>query len=715
MRAPAYLLLLSLSLSLFLAVASLAQECIDYRDYPHLVGRVDWPSEVSGGVAVAGNYAYVAIVSIEGTGLRTIDISNPSAPAVVGEVYVLQAFGQPIDGLTVAGSLVYMTVGNWGLQIVDISNPESPSAIGGVDTPGTAFDVAVDGTHAYIADGELGLQVVDVSNPASPVLVASFDTNDARGIVVADNYAFIADRGILSRLLVIDISNPVSPTLAGSLAVPGQAEDVAVNGTLAWVACRTEGLQIVDISNPFSPQLLGVFNNGGATINVTVEGGLVYAGTQNYLSVVNADPPTLVRVGVDSSRGIAVAGAYAYFTGNAPDFGVVDFSSMSSPPVIGQLALSSGTRMVMAGNYAYLTSVGRDLVIVDISNPESPVLASEVSGENADDVAVAGSYAYVVAEDELRVYNVSNPSMPLLAATADVGGTTIDIRGNYAYVGGESNGLKVVDISNPPSFPLVAILFTSREIRHLTTAGNYAYLVFDDLGFTVVDISNPLAPLQVGDVDLGSGNPHDVTAAGSHVYVCANGFHVIDVSDPAAPAVVAFVPQQQTGAAAVVGDYAYVVAFGLNILDVSVPSAPQSIGTVGRDCGTVAASSTLVCIRGGGLFITLSPQCAITAAVSSQELAPDVASMEMNFPNPFSRSTVIPYQLPAAAQVSLRIYDISGRMVRVLEENASRIRGRHLVFWNGRGTDGRPLPAGVYLGRLEVGDRIDARRITLLR
>src|SRR5688572_457181 len=107
MRAPAYPLLLSLSLSLFFTVPSRAQECIDYRDYPHLVGRLDWLGSVSvGGVAVAGNHAYVGISSLsEGTGLRTIDISNPSAPAIVGEVSVLQA-AQSTEGVTVAGSLV---------------------------------------------------------------------------------------------------------------------------------------------------------------------------------------------------------------------------------------------------------------------------------------------------------------------------------------------------------------------------------------------------------------------------------------------------------------------------------------------------------------------------------------------------------------------------------------------------------------------------------
>jgi hypothetical protein len=726
MRAATYAVLLLLSLSLVLAGASRAQECIDYRDYPHLAARFDWDESAAGGMAVAGNHAYVAIVSNEGTGLRTIDISNPSAPAIVGEVNVLQAV-QVSDGVAVAGSLAFMAVANAGMQIVDISDPEAPSVIGGIDTPGTAFDVAVDGTHAYIADGAMGLQVVDVSNPASPVLVGSFDTEEARGIVVAYNYAFIADDFISSgqsRLQVIDISNPVSPILAGSLVVPGQAEDVAVDGVHAYVACRAEGLLVVDISNPASPQPRGVFNNGGTTINVIAMEPHVYVGNTESVSIVNASNPNLptlvTSVGGRSWRGIAVGGAYVYFTGDIPDFGVVDFSTFNSPPVIGQLAVS-GSETVLAGDYAFLSGGGgfHDLQIVDISNPASPVLVGQVTGGAPDGLAVAGDHAYVIDEHDTRVYNVSTPSNPVLVGTADFSGHDIAVVGNYAFIVSDMTDLKVVDISNPPNFPLVAILHTVSSFRDMTVAGNYLYLVAPGARLTVVDISEPLAPLYVGEVDLGNGSPNDVTAAGSHVYVCqGTGFRVIDVSNPAAPTVVGFVPEFGTGSSAVVGDYAYVNVFfggvsGLVILDVSVPAAPQSIGYVSRG-GPVAATSTLVFTSGGG-FTVLHAQCATTAAVSSQVSAPDVASMDMNFPNPFSGSTVIPYQLPAAAQVSLRIYDISGRMVRVLEENASRVRGRHLVSWNGHNAEGRPLPAGIYLCRLDAGGRSDTRRITLLK
>ncbi|MFH1843494.1 MAG: hypothetical protein ABIF77_09845, partial [bacterium] len=48
--------------------------------------------------------------------------------------------------------------------------------VGGVDTPGDAYGVAVQGDFAYVGDEESGLQVIDISTPESPLIVGSVDT-----------------------------------------------------------------------------------------------------------------------------------------------------------------------------------------------------------------------------------------------------------------------------------------------------------------------------------------------------------------------------------------------------------------------------------------------------------------------------------------------------------------------------------------------------------
>ena len=104
-----------------------------------------------------------------------------------------------------------------------------------METPGSAYGVAVSGTHAYVADEEAGLQVIDITNPQSPQIVGSVDTpgyGPWRGRL--GHHAYVADGE--SGLQVIDITNPQSPQIVGSVDTPGNADGVAVSGTHAYVA-----------------------------------------------------------------------------------------------------------------------------------------------------------------------------------------------------------------------------------------------------------------------------------------------------------------------------------------------------------------------------------------------------------------------------------------------------------------------------------------------
>ena len=60
-------------------------------------------------------------------------------------------------GIDVVGDLAYVAVSEQGMQIIEVSNPAAPAALGNIDTPGYAEDVQVVGDLAYIADTGGGL------------------------------------------------------------------------------------------------------------------------------------------------------------------------------------------------------------------------------------------------------------------------------------------------------------------------------------------------------------------------------------------------------------------------------------------------------------------------------------------------------------------------------------------------------------------------------
>ena len=83
-------------------------------------------------------------------------------------------------------------------------------------------------------------------------------------------------------------------------------------------------------------------------------------------------------------------------------------------------------------------------------------------------------------------------------------------------------------------------------------------------------------------------------------------------------------------------------------------------------------------------------------------------------PNPFTHSTRISYQLPTPRHTSLKIYDLSGRLVRTLV-NRECTAGAHTVVWDRRDDSGRKTPEGLYFLRLKSGRFVSAGKTVVLR
>jgi hypothetical protein len=86
-----------------------------------------------------------------------------------------------------------------------------------------------------------------------------------------------------------------------------------------------------------------------------------------------------------------------------------------------------------------------------------------------------------------------------------------------------------------------------------------------------------------------------------------------------------------------------------------------------------------------------------------------------SWPNPFNPQTTIRYVLPAAGRVSLRVYDLAGRVVRTLVAGVVQPVGAHEIAWDGRDARGRSLASGSYICRITANHRAATHRITLVR
>ncbi len=96
------------------------------------------------------------------------------------------------------------------------------------------------------------------------------------------------------------------------------------------------------------------------------------------------------------------------------------------------------------------------------------------------------------------------------------------------------------------------------------------------------------------------------------------------------------------------------------------------------------------------------------------DAVPDDFSLDQNYPNPFNAGTVIPFSLPTAGPVELVVFNLAGQKVVTLADGM-RPAGSYRLQWDGRDNGGRELASGLYLYRLQAEQRVETRKLLLLR
>ncbi len=85
-------------------------------------------------------------------------------------------------------------------------------------------------------------------------------------------------------------------------------------------------------------------------------------------------------------------------------------------------------------------------------------------------------------------------------------------------------------------------------------------------------------------------------------------------------------------------------------------------------------------------------------------------SLDQNYPNPFNPTSIISFNLPIASSVSLKVYDVTGRLVATLINNQKETAGTHSITLNAKG-----WASGVYFYRLEADGFVETKKLTLIK
>jgi len=128
----------------------------------------------------------------------------------------------------------------------------------------------------------------------------------------------------------------------------------------------------------------------------------------------------------------------------------------------------------------------------------------------------------------------------------------------------------------------------------------------------------------------------------------------------------------------------------------------------------ISPSRSYPCDDFRGLVYIFSSDTTTDVSDKPPGTLPKNFELYQNFPNPFNSSTVISYALERSSLVTLQIYDIQGKLVTTLVEEAQRV-GIHQVTWDGTDYRGEQVASGIYFYRLKTENSEGAGKAVLIR
>lgn len=320
-------------------------------------------------VAVRGTTAYIANSS-------NLFIANVTNPAGMGKIGTLSLNGT-IQGVDVdtKRNLAVVTAGTTGIYVVDISNPSAPVLLG-TTTTGDARDVAIQGNYAFIADYDNSTVSVDITNPASPTVVSNITDPNLGGylqdIALSGSFALAADVKFVNGIPITDISDPTNLHARAILNFPQRDDNgmgIAVDGTYAYVATEHSNLNkfgTTGDSRLYIGQYLALVDNKGipptAAITSPITGSTVIEGQALPITVNATDDVAVAAVNF-------LVNGQVVFTATAQPY-QFNFTVplLSSPLTIGATAVDLG------GN----TGTAQDVTVNVIPDPGTTVIGTVV-------------------------------------------------------------------------------------------------------------------------------------------------------------------------------------------------------------------------------------------------------------------------------------------------------------------------------------------------
>lgn len=514
-------------------------------EQPRIVSRLSLSTIYQGArffmadLAMVGNYVFVSCSYCGDTGLIVVNVSVPTAPAVVGR---MKTTGY-VDVVKAYGELLYMALGGDQLAIVDIRTPNSPKLLGAQHVSGQfayVRDIEImetaGGRYAFVVAQNGKLVIFDVTTPTAPVELAIYAPEracmmDAAMVRSSDQvHLYVIDCYV--GLRVLDMTVPTQPQELQSYHFAQDHEAYAITAVdhllfvttdVESISARDTTLHILDAANATTLTEVSTFHDFlYASDMADSEQMLVMADEHGIQLLDFTDPAALHKVGhqinVSAYSDLDSDGRYLYLV-DPTGFKVIDTINPVLPVYVAEVPMPYALNVEVDAGFALVTDAQAGLWILDIHQATHPTVVSHTTTpiSTTTDVVISGTLG--------------------TSATAFIGGVLC----TDLHFFGCPPSLIAVDLTNLQQPVSSIMLADDRGIADMIQLGDFLYLTTGSPGLLsmsellVFDIANPQLPIQVAQTALLS-TASSMAVVGQALYIAlADTLQTYDISNPAAP------------------------------------------------------------------------------------------------------------------------------------------------------------------------------------
>ncbi len=659
----------------------------------------------------------------------------------------IEDVSQPAMGMEVASTTTFTTASQITTPHIQYLEPSAGTTGSIVLISGFGFDpdpaknrVSFNGIQTYVKNATLTELTTVVPNGvmSGPVTVTV-------NSVVSDN--------TMQFDIIPESLDPCSDVVANTSTETQVTHDVDIRGDCAYAYVTNPDdntVSVVDL-DPANPEVVAIVDVGKTPMKIDIDPQGTRAYVTNYnshdVSVIDisnengaiAEVVNTIKVGIEP-YGIAVTpdGKRVYVANHySENLSIIDVDPKSGgfDHVVANVSTGSGTTSVaISGECALAVVTGDFGVKIVNADPEDPgynsVIATVTAGTKTKEVDISGEAGLAIVTTEegnllvINLYPEGGDYSDAVVANVPTGTQVSDVKISgdcmFVYVTDTQNGNVLVYkfTQTGTGIPDGSYIAGLGLVLHNTieVGTSPIGLAIDDKAERLFITDGDIVGRRVTEIRICCGPIMPATELSELIMIIQNLITYGGIKESQGNTLI---KKCNSALANIYGGKPKSAINNLNAF-INTVKGFMAGGKISRDQGNelIARAEAIISMLKG----TKSAETGLLPSdfdklVNKEELVSE-SGLGVIYPNPFSESVVINYGVaagdPGTAKVLIRIFDMSGRLIRTLVD-ANMQPGCNTILWDGKNNNDVHVPDGTYIIHFRAGIAEDVREIILIK